>query len=159
MHRRRLTTAPPDNSNPFIICEEVRESGATEDYIAGTGFWNRANQATAASDSFDIQFPRPAVEIKADWIQVDPRSAATPQLQQYCPDAGLIHVETVDGSCFALAGMHLISKLIDKWIWATFEPQNETTNPFRCRVLGCNDPFGSKPAKSNGASTQLDPER
>ena len=53
--------------------------------------------------------------------------------------------------------MHLISKLIDKWIWATFEPQNSVTNPFRCQVLGCNDPFGSKPAKSNGANTQLAP--
>jgi hypothetical protein len=71
--------------------------------------------------------------------------------------SGLIHVETVDGSCFALAGMHLISKLIDKWIWATFEPQNSVTNPFRCQVLGCYDPFGSTPARTNGADTQLTP--
>ena len=34
---------------------------------------------------------------------------------------GLIHVETVNGNCFALAGMHLISKLLDKSIWATFD--------------------------------------
>jgi hypothetical protein len=51
--------------------------------------------------------------------------------------------------------MHLISKLLDKWIWATFEPQNSVTNPFRCKVLGCSDPFGSKPAISNGNNTQL----
>ena len=49
------------------------------------------------------------------------------------------------------------SKLIDKWIWATFEPQNSVTNPFRCQVLGCNDRFGSKPARSHGASTELTP--
>ena len=42
----------------------------------------------------------------------------------------------INGNCFALAGMHLISKLLDKWIWATFEPQNNTTNPNRCVVLG-----------------------
>jgi len=61
----------------------------------------------------------------------------------------------INGNCFALAGMHLISKLLDKWIWATFEPQNPITNPNRCKVLGCSDKFGSKPAKSNGLNTQL----
>jgi hypothetical protein len=70
------------------------------------------------------------------------------------PPAG-VHVETINGNCYALAGMHLISKLLDKWIWATFEPQNSTTNPDRCKVLGCFDPFGSNPAKSNGGNTRL----
>ena len=64
----------------------------------------------------------------------------------------------MNGNCFALAGMHLISKLIDKWIWATFEPQNSITNPSRCKVLGCYDLFGSQPARSSGADTQLTPE-
>src|SRR5205814_1381716 len=112
--------APPPPNNPppssgictladncLTICEEVREGGATEDYIAGTGFWDRANQAAASADRFDIRFPRPAVEIKADWIQVstigDHHFNCT-NLSQ----SGLIHVETVDGSCFALAGMQLI---------------------------------------------------
>jgi len=142
--------------NCLFICEEVRENGATEDYIAGTGFWDRANQAAAAGNRFDIQFPRPTVEIKADWIQVSSIGNHNFNCDNIA-QTGLIHVETVDGSCFALAGMHLISKLIDKWIWATFEPQNSVTNPFRCQVLGCNDPFGSKPAKSKGANTQLAP--
>ncbi|HEU0219045.1 MAG TPA: hypothetical protein VFQ90_20480, partial [Stellaceae bacterium] len=64
--------------------------------------------------------------------------------------AGMIHVEMVQGNCFALAGMHLISKLLDQWIWATFEPQFPTTNPSRCRVLGCIDTFGSTPAMTDG---------
>jgi hypothetical protein len=147
---------PPNNTttNPLYICEEVRENGATEDYIAGTGFWDRANQATAAGNRFDIQFPRPAVEIKADWIEVSSIGNHTYNCDNIAA-TGLIHVETVDGDCFALAGMHLISKLLDKWIWATFEPQNSITNPFRCKVLGCYDPFGSTPAISNGGNTQL----
>jgi len=141
--------APPANQPNLIICEEVRENGATEDYIAGTGFWNRPGQQQAAADRDDIQFPRPAVEIKADWILL-----SSIGLDCNNPPAG-VHVENVNGNCFALVGMHLISKLIDKWIWATFEPQNSITNPFRCEVLGCYDPFGSKPARSNGADTQL----
>ena len=91
-------TAPPDNSNPLTICEEVREGGTTEDYIAGTGLWNRANQAAAATDSFDIQFPRPAVEIKADWIQVSTIGNHNFNCSNI-GQTGLIHVETVDGSC------------------------------------------------------------
>jgi hypothetical protein len=165
--------APPPPNNPpppsgmcssadncLFICEEVRENGPTEDYIAGTGFWNRANQAEAAADSFDVQFPRPAVEIKSDWIELSTLGPIGHHLDCNNLPPGFtqsIHVETVDGTCFALAGMHVISKLIDKWIWATFEPQNSVTNPFRCKVLGCDDPFGSKPATSNGADTQLTP--
>ncbi len=151
---------PPNNTtdNPLYICEEVRENGATEDYIAGTTLWDRAAQAQDAADSVDIQFPRPAVEIKADWIEL---SSLGPKGQGLdCNNlppgfAQSIHVETVDGTCFALAGMHLISKLLDRWIWATFEPQNAITNPYRCKVLGCDDPFGSQPARSNGGNTKL----
>ena len=59
----------PNGNNPLTICEEIVKAVDT-DYISGTGFWNRPSQAAAAGNDFDIQFPRPAVEIKADWIQV-----------------------------------------------------------------------------------------
>src|SRR5215472_18483535 len=42
-----------DATHCLYICEEVRENGATEDYIAGTGLWDRMNQATAAANRFD----------------------------------------------------------------------------------------------------------
>jgi hypothetical protein len=144
---------PPPNQPNLIICEEVRENGATEDYIAGTNLWNRFGQQQAAANRDDIQFARPAVEIKADWVELSSIGLDCSKLPPGFTDT--IHVETINGNCFALAGMHLISKLLDKWIWATFEPQNSITNPNRCKVLGCNDPFGSKPAKSKGANTQL----
>ena len=148
--------APPPNQPNLIICEEVRENGATEDYIAGTNLWNRSGQQQAAANKDDIQFPRSAVEIKADWIELTSIGYDCNNLPPGFTDT--IHVETINGGCFAMAGMHLISKLVDKWIWATFEPQNSITNPFRCQVLGCYDPFGSRPARSQGANTQLSPE-
>jgi hypothetical protein len=49
--------------------------------------------------------------------------------------------------------MHLISKLTPNWLWATFEPQNMTTNPQRCVALGCNDPWGSNPAYTQGGAS------
>jgi hypothetical protein len=145
-------TPPPDQPN-LVICEEVRENGAFEDYVAGTNLWNRSGQATAAANGDNIQFPRPAMEIKADWIQLSSIGFDCNNLPPGFTDS--IHVETINGNCFALAGMHLISKLLDQWIWATFEPQNLTTNPNRCKVLGCTDPFGSRPVNTHGEFTRL----
>jgi hypothetical protein len=125
-----------------LICEEVRLNGTQEDYVAGRGLWNRAVQQQLAAAGADIQFPKPAVEMKIDWIVLSTCSN---------PPSG-VHVERINGTCFALAGMHLISKLRKNWIWATFEPQNLTTNPQRCVALGCRDPFGSRPAVSRGGS-------
>jgi hypothetical protein len=36
--------------------------------------------------------------------------------------------------------MHIISKLVPNWTWATFE---QRLNPRRCDVLGCKDSFGA----------------
>jgi hypothetical protein len=144
---------PPKGQPNLIICEEIRLNGATEDYIAGNNIWNRSGQALTAAYSEDVEFPAPAVEIKADWIELSSIGLNCAKLP--AGFASTVHIETVDGNCFALAGMHLISKLLDKWIWATFEPQNMTTNPNRCVVLGCTDVFGSKPATTHGANTQL----
>ena len=100
----------------------------------------------------DIQFPAPAIEVKADWIELASINETCTSLP-----ANSIHIEKVSGKCFALAGFYLISKLLNQWIWATFEQQNSTTNPFHCRVLGCIDRFGSIPAMTVGAKTKLSP--
>jgi len=135
----------------LVICEEVRLNGAQEDYTAGEGIWNRASQQSLAAAGADIRYPSPSVELKIDWIVLASCSD---------PPSG-VHVESINGTCFALAGMHLISKLGKNWIWATFEPQNLTTNPQRCVVLGCQDPFGSRPVVSHGGAggfTNLSPQ-
>lgn len=132
------------------ICEEVRINPAAASYVRSAGLTTRAGQAKLATAGGPFVFPGPSVEIKADWIQL--ASCANP------PNG--VYVETIAGKCYALAGMHLSSKLIDKWVWATFEAQNLTTNPQRCVVLGCNDPWGSDPATTKGGAngaTKLTP--
>jgi hypothetical protein len=149
--------APPPDQPNLIFCEEVRVNGAAEDYIAGANLWNRTGQAQAAANGDDIEFPRPAVEVKVDWTLLNSIGLDCNHL----PDEFTthpVHIETIHGNCFALTGIHVMSKLIDKWIWATFEPQNSITNPNRCKDLGCFDPFGSRPAQSNGRDTKLSPE-
>jgi hypothetical protein len=58
--------APPADQPKLIICEEVRLNGAAEDYIAGNDLWNRRGQALKAKDHATIEFPAPAIEVKAD---------------------------------------------------------------------------------------------
>jgi cytochrome c553 len=135
------------NSNTWskrTICEEARMNPAAQQYITSNSLNTRPGQVAFVNAGTAFAFPAPSVELKADWILLNSCS----NLPQG------VHVENVGGSCYALGGIHLISKLIDKWIWATFEPQNASTNPQRCVVLGCNDPWGSSPATSKGASTQ-----
>ena len=145
--------APPKNQPNLIICEEVRENGGQQDYIAGTGIWNRPGQQKLASAHANIQFPADAVEVKADWIQLSSIGLDCTKLSPSFKES--IHVEMIHGHCFALAGLHLMSKVLENWLWATFEPQNTITNPARCKALGCSDPFGSDPAQTNGRSTKL----
>ncbi len=147
---------PPPDQKKLVICEEVRENGATEDYIAGTNIWNRRGQKQLAATRGEIQFPQASVEIKADWIELSSIGLNCNALPPGFREG--IHVEVINGNCFALAGMHLISKLLNKWIWATFEPQNLTTNPYRCVALGCADRFGSDPSKTDGKFTNLTPK-
>ena len=147
---------PPSNQPNLVICEEVRLNGSTEDYIAGENLWNRPGQQQAATADEKIEFPRSSVEIKADWIQLSSIGFNCNNLPVEFTNG--MHVETINGHCFGLAAMHLISKLKQNWIWATFELQNPTTNPKRCVALGCKDPFGSIPANTNGGpggNTQL----
>jgi hypothetical protein len=146
---------PPPGEPDLVICEEVRLNGPEENYIAGTNLWNRNGQAAAASAGADIHFPKPAIEIKADWIELTSIgydcSSLPAQLTQN------VHVETINGNCYGLAGLNLMAKLLDQWVWATFEPQQLTTNPLRCKVLGCTDDFGSIPPSTHGAQTNLTP--
>jgi hypothetical protein len=43
------------------------------------------------------------------------------------------------GKRFGLIAMHIISKDVPGWVWATFE---QVDNPERCKVVGCKDAFG-----------------
>lgn len=126
------------------ICEEVRINPDARKYILTTagGLQIRANQAKLAASVGVINFTTPSVEIKADWIQYPLSTCSNP------PQG--VHVEIIGNNCYALGGLHLISKLSPNWIWATFEPQNLTTNPKRCVELGCRDDWGSSPAFTAG---------
>lgn len=166
-----LTTAnAPAALQPFVpanlaarptFCEEVFTNAPEIAYIQapaqGHTLLTLAGQAAYVASGQEIQFPKEAVEIKADWLPA--ASLATP-FDCTNPPAGL-YTERIGGSCYALVGVHISSKLYPNWLWATFEPQNTDTNPNRCNPAlynECNDPWGSNPPTSTGSATEQTPE-
>jgi hypothetical protein len=56
-------------------------------------------------------------------------------------DTSTYHVNTAsDGKKYALVSMHIISKVVPNWTWATFEHKD---NAGRCDYIGCRDNFGA----------------
>ena len=140
---------PPKNVVATQICEEVHINPAAASDITKAGYQRRPAQAAAAQKGVDMQFTKPGIEVKVDWI---PASDFNPAFSCTKPPAG-VRTEMFGGVCYAMAGMHISSKLLKDWVWATFEPQSMLTNPLRCITFGpCHDGWGSVPAVSNGGT-------
>jgi hypothetical protein len=140
---------PPPNVVAKTICEEVHLNPAAAAFITKAGYQVRTAQMKAASAGVDIQFTKPSVEVKVDWI---PATDFKPAFTCTSPPSG-VHVQMIQGVCYAMAGIHISSKLHNNWVWATFEPQSMLTNPLRCITFGpCQDAWGSSPASSKGGA-------
>jgi hypothetical protein len=150
--------APKNLSASPKFCEEVYANPEEVSFIRQPGaqatLTTYAGQVSWASDHQNaIATPNPSIEIKVDWLPAT--SLASNGFDCTNPPAGL-YVENISGTCYAMVGIHLSSKLLPNWLWATFEPQNAGTNPNRCNpdlYNACNDPWGSNPAASTGADT------
>ena len=142
-----MKRAPRNVVSNARICEEVRLNPTAQAYITSQGYQVRAGQSAAAEKQSLIDFPSAAISMKVDWL---PASDFNPPFSCSKPPAG-VHVETIEGQCYAMAGVALASKLMPDWLWATFEPQNMLTNPLRCISFEpCRDNWGSIPAISKG---------
>lgn len=160
----------PASLKPFVpknlsataqFCEEVYVDPSEASYVrapaSGATLANLAGQVAYAGSAGAIKFPTSAVEIKADWL---PAASVNNAFDCGSNAPAGVYVETIGGACYALVGIHISSKLLPNWLWATFEPQNTVTNPNRCNpdlYNSCNDPWGSNPATSTGQTTAATP--
>ena len=109
--------------------EEVRRNKVTFDFIVNNNLYTRAGLRAAFAAGKTITLPINSIEVKANWVPAE------------SVDPALYHVNTAsDGKKYALVSMHVISKQLPNWTWATFEHQN---NPGRCDYLGCVDNYGA----------------
>ena len=110
--------------------EEVRLNKPTFDFIVANNLWYIEGQVAAFNVGAKIDFPTDAKEIKAIW---QPITEAQKPRFHWQPNP-------LDGNKpYGLVALHVISKDLPNWTWATFEQMD---NPNRCKVLGCHDSFG-----------------
>jgi hypothetical protein len=111
--------------------EETRRNKATFDFIKQNNLYKITGLRAAFGK--ELLFPVDSIEVKANWVPV---TSVT--------DPSLYHINTgSDGKQYALVAMHIISKQVPNWTWATFEHR---LNPSRCDIIGCKDTFGANPA-------------
>ena len=134
-----LLPAVPPNVN--ITTEETRRNYPAFKFIKDNNLYKVSGLKAAFGKT--LSFPVDSIEVKANWVKVSDIPAFTnnrvsaPQVPQ------LYHVNKAnDGNDYAMVAMHVISKLVPNWTWATFEHKD---NPSRCDILGCKDAFGAQP--------------
>ena len=141
----RITTsnkATAIQSTGFITFEElVYRNRSSFDYIVENNLWYLEGIQEAVSNTVDIEFPVPAIEVKSDW---EPFPDGCDGNRYHC---------AVDqkGQEWGLVAMHIMTKQTPEWTWATFE---HVDNPGRCDYIGCRDLFGQEPGMVPANSLQ-----
>jgi hypothetical protein len=131
-----LLPSVPPNPN---IGEESRRNKPAFDFIVQNNLYKVTGLRAGFGKAFS--FPIDSIEVKANWLPVTDVPAFMLNRVTLADVPRVFHVNTgSDGKQYALVAMHVISKLVPNWTWATFEHQ---LNPSRCDILGCKDKFGA----------------
>jgi hypothetical protein len=132
-----LPAVPP---TPAPQSEETRRNKPAFDFIVRNNLFKISGLKAAFGKT--LSFPVDAIEVKANWVSVEQIPAFTNNQVTVAQVPQLYHVNTgSDGKKYALVSMHVISKVVPNWTWATFEHR---FNPGRCDIIGCRDSFGAQ---------------
>jgi hypothetical protein len=135
---RLLPAIPPVGG----VLEETRRNKESFDFIVQKNLYKISGLRAAFGTT--ISFPAASMEVKANWKLVADIPAFTNGKVALADVPKLYHVNTgADGKQYAFVAMHVISKAVPNWTWATFEHK---FNPGRCDIIGCRDAFGAQPA-------------
>jgi hypothetical protein len=162
--------APSNLTQNAMYCEEVYVSPAEASFVKRSLTTLIAQQTFGNARNGTINFPGTeqnesrieldSVEVKIDWVPATSYNNPT----FACPDpTNHLYTETINGTCYALAAVHITSKVMPNWLWATFEPNSNVTNPNRCdpKLYGaCFDPWGTTSGQpyGKGQIAQQSPE-
>jgi hypothetical protein len=148
------SAAEPGSIPPNGPAEEVRRNLPAFTYIKD----NHLNSIKGLQAAFQavsqggapLSFTPDSIEVKTNWIPVSAVPQYFPNLQGPV-EQNFFVTNDVNGVPHALLSMHLISKQVPNWTWATFEHQ---ANPGRCDWVGCHDKFGATVADVAPADNQ-----
>ena len=120
--------------------EDVRRNRPAFDYIVNNQLNSVSGLRRAYASTFEISFPEDSIEVKTNWLPVDQLARYYPAAVAANPARYFYLTSDPNGGQHALLSMHIISKLLPNWTWATFEHQ---ATPGRCDIIGCRDGFGA----------------
>jgi hypothetical protein len=115
---------------------ETRLNRATYEFVKNQCLFSmegqaRYAQAIAAGKKPPIQFPSDSIEVKAAWLdfsdsQGDGSNVAIP------PDKQSTYYTAVDsnGKKFGLSALHILTKDLANWFWASFQHKDVPANPY-----------------------------
>jgi hypothetical protein len=136
LRRKKGERGPQVNFIPPQIGsgEEVRMNKATFDFIVANKLWYIQGQEAAFQNNTKIDFPVESKEVKAIWERISEADKARFHWAN----------NPLDGNRpYGLVALHIISKDLPNWTWATFE---QVDNPERCLARPCHDTFGITPS-------------
>lgn len=114
----------PSSDTAQFVRFQLLMSEATFDYILDKQVYNVNGQEALTAD---LDFPAQAWELKTSWLWIGDNSTFKAQLESdgyYIVQAYFADDDNADDYTVgyaALSGMHVINKLVDDWVWATFE--------------------------------------
>ncbi|MGC0155754.1 hypothetical protein ACPRNU_25110 [Chromobacterium vaccinii] len=148
-------TSPSDGQAP-CYAEEVRRNRPSFDYIVQNNLYTTAGLQAAwkrTQQGQPVSLPTSAIEVKADWVPIKTLVAWLGQNGRKLSEKQAMtayYTTRSQGVVYGLAGLHISSKEIPNWVWATFEHQY---NPGRCDTMGCHDSYGAATANLSPAKT------
>lgn len=99
----------------FIGGNETRLNKAAFDFIVANNLFYVEGQECFHEKGRKVDFPRDAMEIKAQWRELgDEGSVGSDTLRKY-------HFAIFNKKVYGLSGLHITTKDIPNWFWATFE--------------------------------------
>ena len=108
--------------NPAEASEVRFRNKAAFEYIVKNELWYTEGLRDAFTIGKPIVFPTDAIEIKANWV---PITAAQKSRYHWNFDT--------NGKLYGLVALHISSKVLPNWFWATFE---WVDNPGRSDYIG-----------------------
>lgn len=108
--------------------EHVNLNPTLVTFLRKENLWNRAGVNAYTSAGKKIVMPQGAIEIKTNWVNVG--SASAP---------GYITMQDGNGNTWKMIALHLNSKQLPNWTWATFEHKDNTCYS---KYLNARDSFG-----------------
>ncbi|HXC49695.1 MAG TPA: hypothetical protein VN634_02305 [Candidatus Limnocylindrales bacterium] len=111
--------------------EEVRRNKKDFEFIADNKLFYQEGLAAAFAAAKPLVFPVESIEIKARWKPIQESDKAN---YHWNYDR--------NGDLFGLVALHIMSKRLPNWTWATWE---WVGNAGRCDYTGCRDEFGVTP--------------